>query len=66
MQQNTTLSMPRQGTTPAVMRTRYSRGGQVGSEPRVLKYVYGPACGWEEASIKLGSNEAAFILCVIM
>lgn len=58
--------MPRQSTAPGVMITRYSRGGQVGSKPRVLKYVYGPACGWEEASVKLGSNGAAFTLCIIM
>lgn len=38
------------GPAPAVTVTGHARGGQVGSEPRVVKYS--PAFGWEEASVR--------------
>lgn len=42
--------MPSQGAAPVLMIARYSRGGQVDSEPRVLECVRGPAWHWEEAN----------------
>lgn len=59
------FQMPSRSAAPVLMIARYSRGGQVDSEPRVLECVRGLAWHWEEASVGLGSNGAAFTSCII-